>query len=103
MLALGRNVVRLRSSQAVPLVFARQASSAAKPTIPKARIASLTSQFLHNGKMTRRGVWALGGVGAVSFGALLLGSDGDEDEAEDPRDMRALSEMPLRKLVTGWM
>lgn len=60
--------------------------------------ASLNNAFSKNRKLA----FAVGGTSIATVGLWLTRRE-EDDEPEDPRDMKALSTVPLSKLVSGWM
>lgn len=52
---------------------------------------------------TKRIMYAAGGTGLAVAGLLWKKRIGHDSPDDDPRDKKALSAVPLTKLVSGWM
>lgn len=92
MFAFGRNYLFGRR----PLVLTRGLStptSLLQASKSKARRFRLSSHSI---------VIATGGTGLAVAG-LIWSGHGGQDHVEDPRDKKALSAIPLPKLISGWM
>lgn len=60
--------------------------------------ASLNNAFRQNRKLA----FAVGGTSIATLG-LFLTRRKEDDYPADPRDAKALSMVPLNKLISGWM
>ncbi|CAG8299274.1 unnamed protein product [Penicillium salamii] len=92
MFAFGRNYLFGRR----PLVLARGLStptSLLQASKSKARRSSLSSHSI---------VLATGGT-SLAVAGLIWSGHGGQDLVEDPRDKKALSAIPLPKLISGWI
>lgn len=65
---------------------------------PTQSTASSSNAFARNSKLA----FAVGGTSIATLG-LFLARRKEKDYPADPRDVKALSTVPLNKLISGWM
>lgn len=93
MFALGRKYV---SSGRRPLVLARGLST------PTLLLQTPKSKAGRSGLSSRSIALATGGT-CLAVAGLIWSGHGEQNYVEDPRDKKALSTVPLPKLVSGWV